>query len=99
VEELAVDADVVAAGVGLGAQFRDGFAVYLDAALLDHLFGFAAAGDAGLGENLLEALELGGGTGAGVDSESDSSSELSPDSPSSSSSGSDAVRVAGSSVE
>ena len=71
-QQLAVHADVVAAGVGLGAQLGDDFAVDLDAALLDQLFGAAAAGDAGLGHDLLEPLEfggrtrLGGGSGLGV---------------------------------
>ena len=65
-EQLAVDADVVAAGVGLGAQYGDDLAVDLDAALLDHCLGAAAAGDAGGGENLLQALQLGGGRGWGV---------------------------------
>jgi hypothetical protein len=62
-EQLAVDADVVAGGVGLGAQHGDDLAVDLHAALLDHLLGAAAAGDAGSGENLLQALQFGGGRG------------------------------------
>ncbi len=64
-EQLAVHADVVAGGVGLGAQHGDDLAVDLHAALLDHLLGAAAAGDTGGGENLLQALQLGGGTRLG----------------------------------
>jgi hypothetical protein len=62
-QELAVDADVVAAGVSFGAQLSNDLAVDLDSALLDKLLGFAAAGYAGLGEDFLQAVELGGGTG------------------------------------
>jgi hypothetical protein len=61
-EQLAVDADVVASGVCLGAKFGDDFSVHLHAALLDKLLGFAAAGHAGLGKDLLEAIEFGGRT-------------------------------------
>ena len=74
-QQLAVDADVVAAGVGFGAQHGDDFAVDLDAALLDHRLGAAAAGNAGGGENLLQPLELGGGRGLGVNSGSEPSSD------------------------
>ena len=63
-QQFAIHANVVAAGVGLGSQLCDYSAVDLDAALLDEFFGLAAAGYAGLGKNLLEALELGGGTGS-----------------------------------
>jgi len=59
VEKLAIDADVIARGVGFGAEDRDNLAIDLDAALGDELFGVAAAGDAGLGEDLLEAIEVG----------------------------------------
>ena len=59
VEELAVDADVVAGGVVARAEGGDGGAVDLDAAFEDDLFGFAAGGDAGLGEDLLEAVAFG----------------------------------------
>ena len=62
-QQLAIHADVVAGGIGLGAQLGDNFAVYLHAALLDHLLGLAAAGDAGLGQDLLQAFEFGWGTG------------------------------------
>ncbi len=62
-EQLAVHADVVAGRIGLGAQHGYHFAVDLHAALLDHLLGLAAAGNAGLGQDLLQALQLGGGTG------------------------------------
>jgi hypothetical protein len=56
VEELAVDADVVAGGVGFGAEFSDGLAVDLDASGGDQLFGFAARGDAGSGDDFLQSL-------------------------------------------
>ena len=59
-EELAVDADVVAGGVVAGAEGGDGGAVDLHAAFEDDLFGFAAGGYAGLGEDLLEAVALWG---------------------------------------
>ena len=55
-EELAVDANVVAGGVGFGAEFGDGLAVDLDAAAGDQLFGLAARGDAGGGNDFLQAL-------------------------------------------
>jgi hypothetical protein len=58
VEELAVDADVVAMGVGFAAEFGDDLAVDLYAALGDEFFGVAAAGDSGLGKDLLKALEF-----------------------------------------
>ena len=61
-QQLAVHADVVAAGVSLGAERGDHFAVYLHAALLNHFFGFAAAGHSGLGQDLLQPLELRGRT-------------------------------------
>jgi hypothetical protein len=64
-EKFAVDADVVAAGVGFGAQYGDHLAVDLDSALLDHDLGTAAAGYAGSGENFLEALKFGGWTRRG----------------------------------
>ena len=58
-EELAVDADVILPRVGFGAELGDGGAVDLHTAFEDDLLGFAAAGDAGLGEDLLEALASG----------------------------------------
>ena len=58
-QQLAVDADVVAASVGLGSKNGDHLAIDLYAALLDQGLGAAAAGDAGSGENLLQSLELG----------------------------------------
>ena len=67
VEELAVDADMVAADVGAGAELGDGLAVYLDAAFEDDGLGGAAAGDAGAGEDLLQTLTPGGSVlGIGV---------------------------------
>src|SRR6202022_1786037 len=55
-DQLPVDADQVLAGVGLGAQLLDDGAVQLDAAGGDHLLGLAPRGDAGVGEDLLQAL-------------------------------------------
>jgi len=63
VEQLAVDADVVFGGVGAGAEFGDDLAVDDDAAFEDDLFGLAAAGDAGLGEDLLQAVAARGFAG------------------------------------
>jgi hypothetical protein len=59
-DELAVDADVVAMGIGFAAEFGDNFAVDLDASLGDEFFGVTAARDTRLGEDFLEALEFGG---------------------------------------
>ena len=59
-QELAVDANVVVSGIGLGAQLGDNLAVHLDATLRNELFGMTPAGDAGLGEDFLKAIELGG---------------------------------------
>jgi hypothetical protein len=63
VQQFAVDADMVAASIGFGAKLGHCLAIHLDAALLDHLLGFSAAGYAGLGEDLLEPFQLGRGTG------------------------------------
>jgi hypothetical protein len=57
-EQFAIDADVVVGSIGLTAELGDDFAVDLNAALGDQLFGMAAAGDSSLGENLLEAIEF-----------------------------------------
>ena len=46
------------AASALRAELRDHLAVHLHAALGDQLFRVAAAGDAGLREDLLQALEL-----------------------------------------
>ena len=59
-EELAVDADVVLGGVVTGAEGGDGGSVDLNAAFEDDLFGLAAGGYAGLGEDLLETVALRG---------------------------------------
>ena len=61
-QQLAVYADVVATGIGLGSQHGDHFAVDLHAALLDHRLGATAAGHAGSREDLLQSLEFGGWT-------------------------------------
>ena len=69
VEEFAVDADVVASGVGARAELGDDLAVEDDAAFEDDGLCGTAAGDACLGENFLETvaarrvgvLGLGGG--------------------------------------
>jgi hypothetical protein len=66
VEQLAVDADVVLCRVGLGSQLGDDLAVYLHAALGNHGLGAAAAGDAGLGEDLLQTLQFARGAGRGL---------------------------------
>ena len=60
-EQLAIDANMVAAAVGLGAQLCDDFAVDLHPALLNEFLGLAAAGDTGLGQDFLQAFELNGG--------------------------------------
>jgi hypothetical protein len=54
---FAIDADGVSIGIGLGAEFGDDLAVEGDAARGDDLFGFAAGGDAGGGEDFLETGE------------------------------------------
>jgi hypothetical protein len=64
---------VVAGGIRLGTKFGDDFAVDLYAARGDEILGGTAAGDSGLGEDFLQALELTGGFAAsfwlgGVDS-------------------------------
>jgi hypothetical protein len=57
-QQLAVNADVVATRVCLGAERGHNFAVDLHSPLLDHLFGLASAGHAGLSENFLQPLKL-----------------------------------------
>jgi hypothetical protein len=59
VEELAVYADVVFERVVARAERVHDDAVDLHAAFEDDLLGFATAGDAGLGENLLESVACG----------------------------------------
>ena len=65
-QQLAVHADVVPTGIGLGSQHRDHFAVNLHAALLDHRLGAAAAGHTGCRKNLLQPLQLGRGAWLGI---------------------------------
>jgi hypothetical protein len=60
VEELAIDADVVAGSVVACAEGVDDCSVDLDTAFENDLLGLAAAGDAGLGEDLLEAVAFWG---------------------------------------
>src|SRR5579885_3876644 len=55
-KKTAVDFDMVAIEVRLGAELRDRPAVDGDAAFGDHLLGFPPAGDAGLRQDFLEAL-------------------------------------------
>jgi hypothetical protein len=57
-QQFAVDANMIAGGISLGAEFRDDFAVHLHASLGDQIFGVPAARNSGLGENLLQALEF-----------------------------------------
>jgi len=57
-EELAVDTDVIACGVGFAAEFGDYPAVDLHASRSDELFGVATAGDSRLCEDLLEAFKV-----------------------------------------
>jgi hypothetical protein len=49
--------DFVLGGIGFGAEFGDGFAVDADLAGEDELFSVAARGNAGTGDDLLEAFE------------------------------------------
>jgi hypothetical protein len=58
-QQLAVDADVITRWICFGAQLHHHFAVDLDTAAEDQLFGFAARRDTGLGQNLLQAFQLG----------------------------------------
>jgi hypothetical protein len=58
-DQLSIDPDVVSFGVRFRAQFGDHLAIYLYPALRNHLFGMAAAGHPGLGQNLLQPLESG----------------------------------------
>jgi hypothetical protein len=53
---LAIDTDGVAIGVGLGTLLSDYGAVEGDATGSNDFFGFAARGDAGGGEDFLEAF-------------------------------------------
>jgi hypothetical protein len=62
-KKLSIHANVIPPGIGFGAQLSHSLTVDLDAALLDHLFSFASAGNTGLGKNLLQAFELGWGPG------------------------------------
>jgi hypothetical protein len=55
--EAAGGFDLVARGIGLGAQFRDDFTVDADLAGKDELLGVATRGNAGVGDDFLEAFE------------------------------------------
>ncbi len=57
-QQLAIDTDMIACGIGLGAEFGNDFAVHLHATLGDQILGVSTAGDAGLRENLLQPFEL-----------------------------------------
>jgi hypothetical protein len=57
-QQLAVHANVVASGIGLGAQRGHDLAVDLDAPLLDQFLASASARNSRLSQNLLEPLQL-----------------------------------------
>ena len=59
-QELSINADVIAADVGLGAELSDHGAVNLHSAFLNHLLGLATAGHTGLRKDLLQAFGLSG---------------------------------------
>jgi hypothetical protein len=52
-KQLSINTDVIACGIGLATEFSDRLAVHLHTALGNELFSVAAAGNAGLGEDLL----------------------------------------------
>jgi hypothetical protein len=52
---FAIDADGVGVGISFGAEFGDDLAIESDPAGGDDFFGFAAGGNAGGGEDFLEA--------------------------------------------
>ena len=58
-DEAAGGFDLVFGGIGFGAEFGDDDAVDADLAGEDELFGVAARGDAGVGDDFLEAVEHG----------------------------------------
>ena len=58
-QQLAIDANMVAGGVGLGAKRGDDLTVNLNATAGDHLFCMTAARDAGLGKDFLQPFEFG----------------------------------------
>jgi hypothetical protein len=58
VQQLAVDADVIAPSIGFGTQLRDDGAVHLHAATCNHLFCLAPARNSCLRQDLLQALHL-----------------------------------------
>ena len=55
-QQLAVDADVVAIGIGLGTKFRDNFSVDRDASANDQLLGFSPGSDSSGCDDFLEAF-------------------------------------------
>ena len=57
-QQLSIDPNVIPAWVCLGSECRDYRAIHLNAPLRDQLFGMAPAGDSGLREDLLKALQL-----------------------------------------
>src|SRR5262249_6590551 len=56
VEEFAVDADVIAFGIGFAAEFADDLSVNRDEAAGDELFSFAPRGDSSGGDDFLQAF-------------------------------------------
>jgi hypothetical protein len=58
-DEAAGSFDLVGGGIGFGAEFGDDLAVDADLAGEDELLGVAARGDAGVGDDFLEAFEHG----------------------------------------
>jgi hypothetical protein len=58
-DEAAGGFDLVLGGIGLGAEFGDDLAVDANLTGKDELFGVAARGDAGVGDDFLEAVEHG----------------------------------------
>lgn len=58
-DEVAGGFDLVLGGISLGAEFGDDLAVDANLARKDELFGVAARGDAGVGDDFLEAVEHG----------------------------------------
>jgi len=56
VQQLAIDANMVALGIGFAPQLSDDLAVHRDQTRFDHLFGRAPRGNSGSGNNFLQTL-------------------------------------------